>query len=176
VFLSFHSVISAVKLFFPSSCPLILNKKGFMSREIRKAQANDAPFLHEICSLVLQSRPDLRGKAETELTAMAHWEITLRANPAFVAWENGERAGAVWLYGENEAVKRYFTLRGIGVLPAHQKRGIGTALLQHALEYCRQQMASVVTLEVAPDNVAAISLYRKSGFELTTLIMQHKFE
>jgi ribosomal protein S18 acetylase RimI-like enzyme len=145
-----------------------------MLREILEAQPGDAPFLHKICLTVLRSRPDLAGKTEIELAAMAHWEITMRARPAFVAWENGERAGALWLYGEGETTDRPFMLRGIGVLPSCQKRGIGTALLQYALAYCRQQSAGMITLEVAPGNVAAINLYKKFDFEPFSLTMRYK--
>jgi len=53
------------------------------------------------------------------------------------------------------------------IVSASKKRraGIGTSLLTHAVELSRQQGANRMFLEVASGNKAAISLYKKHGFE-----------
>lgn len=53
----------------------------------------------------------------------------------------------------------------LGVLPALRRRGIGRALLAAAAGHARQAGAERLLLEVAADNHAAISLYRRTGFQ-----------
>ena len=53
----------------------------------------------------------------------------------------------------------------IAVLPSVRRSGLGSALLQAALEHVRNSGARAVFLEVAKDNDAAQSLYLAAGFE-----------
>jgi ribosomal-protein-alanine N-acetyltransferase len=52
----------------------------------------------------------------------------------------------------------------LAVDPAHQRRGIARCLLNRWLNQAAP-LAEMAFLEVAADNVAAISLYRQHGFE-----------
>lgn len=66
-------------------------------------------------------------------------------------------------------------------------RGIGSNLMQNVMQYARASHKEKATIEVAFDNVAAISLYEKFGFSKiherknyykngkTALILQKKF-
>jgi ribosomal-protein-alanine N-acetyltransferase len=53
----------------------------------------------------------------------------------------------------------------IDVSPAFRRRGIGQMLLQEIERIFREKDAKASHLEVREDNVAAISLYRKLGYE-----------
>ena len=44
-------------------------------------------------------------------------------------------------------------------------RGIGTQMVNHLIAHARQGGVSVIELEVRSDNVSAISLCQKMGFE-----------
>lgn len=52
----------------------------------------------------------------------------------------------------------------IGVLETHRGKGIGTELVQRALEYLHSSGVRTVKLEVRPDNVPARRIYEKMGF------------
>lgn len=52
----------------------------------------------------------------------------------------------------------------IAVRSDHQKRGRGAGLLGHFLAYIAVQGVKTVLLEVAADNVPALSLYHRHGF------------
>ena len=93
---------------------------------------------------------------------------------AAVAWESDERIGAVWLRGAGEVTARYFTL-GLAVVPEHQRQGIGTFLMEYALDFCRRNGGRQVQLKVHPNNEAALRLYRRFGFEVTNLDMRLSF-
>jgi ribosomal protein S18 acetylase RimI-like enzyme len=53
---------------------------------------------------------------------------------------------------------------GMAVAEDWRGRGVGTALLDAALDWARGTSAHKVALEVWPHNDAAISLYRRAGF------------
>lgn len=52
----------------------------------------------------------------------------------------------------------------IGVHPAHQHKGIGSALLDNLIQQAQQQGAERILLEVRTDNPIAIHLYESRGF------------
>ncbi len=60
-------------------------------------------------------------------------------------------------------------LENIAVAPGAQRRGLGSALLEHFLEVVKQQGGESVFLEVRASNAAARALYAKYGFAATGL-------
>ena len=71
---------------------------------------------------------------------------------AYLLAAPGQQQGHVWI---------------MSVLVAAQARGmrLGSALMQQAITELRQQGAQQLWLSVAPENVAAIELYGKLGFQ-----------
>jgi ribosomal-protein-alanine N-acetyltransferase len=53
----------------------------------------------------------------------------------------------------------------IEVLPAFRRQGIGEKLLDEIEKIFRQKKVKASALEVREDNIAAIGLYRKSGYD-----------
>ena len=62
---------------------------------------------------------------------------------------------------------------GMMVLPEFRGRGGGRALLASALEHVRASGAHKLELQVWPENVAAIELYKSAGFEVEGLRRSH---
>ncbi|WP_296204652.1 ribosomal protein S18-alanine N-acetyltransferase [Psychrobacter sp. UBA3962] len=54
----------------------------------------------------------------------------------------------------------------IGTHPDYQRRGLAAALLQALIKVMPQRQLERILLEVRQDNVAAIALYKKMGFEV----------
>ncbi|MBN9386767.1 MAG: GNAT family N-acetyltransferase [Chloroflexi bacterium] len=149
-----------------------------MSREptIRPAGETDKPFLAEMLVLTLQTQPQFRDRPAVDLQALAGFELVgwqAGRDFAFVAWFGEERVGAVWLNGGGEIGGKTFTL-GIAVLPQYQGQGIGTLLMEHALDFCAKNQALSLDLKVHPTNKKAIRLYRRCGFEPTMLEMKKR--
>ena len=94
-------------------------------------------------------------------------EATLRASVA------AERQAAV--FGVFEDMARYhprephWYLPLIGVDPAHQRKGHGAALLQHALQQCDRDH---VPAYLESTNPANISLYERHGFSVIATIQR----
>jgi len=55
----------------------------------------------------------------------------------------------------------------IAVLPEHQRKGLGQALMKEAMRGMEQHRARECYLEVRVSNTAAINLYKKLGFEVS---------
>lgn len=55
-------------------------------------------------------------------------------------------------------------ITNIAVFLDYRKRGVGTALLNKSISYCKSNKLSFISLEVRASNNAAIHLYTKNGF------------
>ena len=101
--------------------------------------------------------------------------LSREGNELFVAelGEGGEIAGYVW-FGVSD---RPFSGVSVGwiydilVLPAHRGKGVGEALLMHALEVSREKGFDQVGLMVNAKNRVAAALYEKLGFKAEYLVM-----
>ena len=56
---------------------------------------------------------------------------------------------------------------GVCVLPSHQRRGIGSYILDFLVLYAKADALSFLRLTVDKDNTSAIKLYEKKGFEVS---------
>jgi ribosomal-protein-alanine N-acetyltransferase len=57
----------------------------------------------------------------------------------------------------------------VATLPPFRRRGMARALLEHAIDFAREQKVRSILLEVRRSNAAAIRLYRTFGFSATAL-------
>lgn len=79
-----------------------------------------------------------------------------------VAEHNGKIVGIA--SGEIIGKSGLAKLSSLGVHPAHQRQGVGKALLQEFIQHCRQEGCHKVTLNTIPVLIPAINLYLKCGF------------
>ncbi|MGH3856085.1 MAG: ribosomal protein S18-alanine N-acetyltransferase [Pseudonocardiaceae bacterium] len=86
-----------------------------------------------------------------EALAAGHYYLSAREGDALVGYVGLARVG------------REAEVHTLAVDPAHQRRGIGRALLRAALDHAGE---ASVFLEVRTDNESAIQLYRSEGFEV----------
>lgn len=77
-----------------------------------------------------------------------------------VARCGGEAAGYIGMY----QVLEEGDITNVAVFPAHQKRGVGQALVSALLRAAAERGIRQMTLEVRVSNEAAIRLYEKNGF------------
>jgi len=57
-------------------------------------------------------------------------------------------------------------INNIALHPDFRRKGIGETVLRWVLDQIQKQGINLVSLEVRPTNVAALSLYRKLGFRI----------
>jgi ribosomal-protein-alanine acetyltransferase len=84
---------------------------------------------------------------------------------SLIARENGEIVGFIvgMMYPDRKAVNGHILT--IDVSPSHRRKGIGQMLLQEMESIFAQKGVQACLLEVREDNIAAISLYHKSGYK-----------
>ncbi|TAL96444.1 MAG: GNAT family N-acetyltransferase [Rhodanobacter sp.] len=96
-----------------------------------------------------------------------HLEDQPANNFLFVAEDaDGERVGFI----ELQKAQDFFTgrtnchINNVVVVPRHEGRGVGKALLAHAEDWAREHHCALVTLAVFPGNERARALYETSGY------------
>ena len=139
-----------------------------LERSVRQADAADAPFLQRMIWEALLASPNLfeelgsEAIREHEERYWRNW--TPDSAPAFVAHDgNGDAIGALVLY-RNENGEGLSWRVGMAVVQGARGKGIGEALLRHALGYARDEGGRELNLFVDKENDRAINLYRKVGF------------
>lgn len=75
-----------------------------------------------------------------------------------------EQGGEIRAYAVLMPVLEEAELLNIGVAAGQQRKGLGRAILSEMLEVAREKNMRRVFLEVRSSNVAALALYRSTGF------------
>ena len=82
----------------------------------------------------------------------------------FVAEEGGAIVGRLSIARDQHPASRHVADLGLMVAASHRRQGIGTALLQAAVQWARSGGVQKLELHVFPWNTAAIALYERFGF------------
>ncbi len=88
---------------------------------------------------------------------------------------HGERAEGVFVWEEEGQVQGYITTRidpeskigwipNLAVRPEYQSRGLGRKLMDHALDYLRQQGMEAAKIETLAQNAVGSQFYPSTGF------------
>ena len=85
-----------------------------------------------------------------------------------VAQEAGVILGHVQMVPTDEPGS--IEIKSIAVVEGMRSQGIGSALLQGALDHCRRQGAKVVSLATAAASIDALKFYQRNGFRLRRVI------
>lgn len=134
---------------------------------IRKLSVDELPSeLNEKELMHVERAKEVFGKVTESILARG-------GNEFYVAESEGAMAGYVW-FGVSE---RPFSGMKMGwiydilVLPEHRGKGIGEALMRHAIRVSREKGFEQVGLMVNAKNKVAGSLYEKLGFQTEYRIM-----
>ncbi|MBI1211177.1 MAG: GNAT family N-acetyltransferase [Alphaproteobacteria bacterium] len=135
-----------------------------MSVEIRFAEPDDADA---VATLLIELGYDVTSpRIRQSLSAMKP-----NLDPVFVASNKGEIVGMVslivcrWIQWEKPIAR----VPAMIVHDAHQRRGVGRALVEHAVTHARQLGCGAIELTSANDRAYAHAFYRDIGFAQTSL-------
>jgi len=92
-------------------------------------------------------------------------DVAVDKDGILVAEVDGEAVGYISCRPDRESGIGW--IANFAVLPAHQKRGLGRALMDAALDYLRQQGMEYVKIEALEQNEIAPRFYSKLGFQET---------
>ena len=143
-----------------------------MNITYREAEPSDAGKFLEYCKIVGSETDNLTFGAEglpLTISQEADFIRKFAGNPGsimIVAFDEGELIGT----GAVSVVsgKPRFAHRreiAISVRKDYWGKGIGTGIMNVLMDFARKSGTEVLELEVRSDNEAAISLYKKFGFE-----------
>ncbi|HPD39445.1 MAG TPA: GNAT family N-acetyltransferase [Mesotoga infera] len=83
----------------------------------------------------------------------------------------GDAVGYIWLHiAPGEGLKKAF-IYDLIIFEKFRKRGYGRAALVALEEYAKEKGIASISLHVFAHNAAALSLYRKMGYEVTSMNM-----
>jgi putative acetyltransferase len=135
---------------------------------VRRAEAADAEALHSVHA----TPRAIAGTLQLPFPSVDAWKKRLADFAAddymLVATIAGEVVGLLDLRGVSKSPRRrHAGTIGMAVRDDRQGRGVGTALMQAAIELADRWLNyQRLELTVYTDNLAAIHLYRKFGFAI----------
>jgi len=147
---------------------------------VRKAEVKDAPKTRELFLELLKSYPkaylstwEEEKKLDVGDEVAKLKKISRRPTSNFFVAEVGNKiVGMVICHGhEKRKIRHQATVEKLGVLPEYCRRGIGTLLLKHLLDWVRDETKiSRLDLWVILSNPKVLSFYQKFGFEKEAVI------
>ena len=126
---------------------------------IRPAEACDARAMAELFAAVAAERTGIATEPPVDIDERAV-QFARTADGSVVVVADGQIVGMLHI----EVSRHGFGEFGMLVDRDWRGRGVGSALVQAAISRARSQGLHKLCLEVFVHNMAAIALYRKSGF------------
>jgi RimJ/RimL family protein N-acetyltransferase len=124
---------------------------------IRPATDADRVPAAQLLADIAEERDGLATEPPIDIES---WAATFSLAGFFLADADGQIIGSIYV----GASRFGFGEIGMGVARPWRGCGVGTALLDTAIGYARDQGLHKLSLDVFPHNAAAIALYRKFGF------------
>ncbi|MGX7025246.1 GNAT family N-acetyltransferase [Vagococcus hydrophili] len=91
--------------------------------------------------------------------------LQLCEDSSFIIYEDNKPAG-ITLYGDKIINNQKIAwVGGLAVHPDFRKNGIGVSLLNQVEEIAKKSDVETITLEVITENMGALKLYEKNGYE-----------
>jgi putative acetyltransferase len=126
---------------------------------VRPAEVADARPMAELFAAVAEERTGIATEPPVDVDARTV-QFTASIAESIVAAADGQIVGMIHV----EASRHGFGEFGMLVDREWRGRGVGSALIQAAIDWAREQGLHKLSLEVFTHNTAGIALYRKFGF------------
>ena len=147
-----------------------------MKVEISFATAADLPYLADLLAELFTLESDFQPERDKQMNGLR----LILDNPSlgrlFVLRIGGKVAGmanALITISTAEG-GRVLLLEDVIVRSEHRGGGLGRRLIEHVLQWAREQGMTRVTLLADIDNRAALDFYRKLGFENSNMTVLRK--
>lgn len=126
---------------------------------IRPARDEDRVPLASLFAAVAEERDGIAAEPPVDVVRRA---AAFELDATLVATARDDVVGGIWIDGP------FFGFGELGMLVARgwRGRGVGSALVEAAIEWGQGRGLHKLSLAVFPHNRAAIALYRKHGFEV----------
>jgi len=136
---------------------------------IRLARNDDLPTIVDIYNQAIPSKQSTGDTQPVRVEDRLAWfgEHLPDKHPIFVAEAEGQLAGwcSLSAYRAGRAAFRFTAEISYYIAPAYHRRGIATALVEHALAACPALQIRHLFAIVLESNEASLRLLEKMGFE-----------
>jgi RimJ/RimL family protein N-acetyltransferase len=136
---------------------------------VRRAEPGDAQALKELGDAV-GSEPEgwlVTTNGWRDVSDERRYLRAIRRYPnaaVYVAEDEGRIVGRLSIARDQHPASRHVADLGLMVAQSHRRQGVGTQLLQAAVQWGRHAGVRKLELHVFPWNTGAIALYEKFGF------------
>jgi len=139
--------------------------QGYLLRKAREEDINGVVYVN--------------GETLPEHYTLSFYNSVFTTNPdTFLVIDYNGRIVAYHMgrieYGFSLKMRPQFIKKGhvisIAVLEEHRKKGLGTALMETALDQFRKNVCEISFLEVRVSNETAINIYKKMGYSIAERI------
>ena len=117
----------------------------------------------QIAQHLFQCDADFVPPLNTRVDINDYANKIVRKAVRFEAWSDSILIGLVAVYCNDHQVRIGY-ITSVSILKAWTKKGIAAHLMEQCVMYVKSSGMHEISLEVASDNVPAISLYEKNGF------------
>jgi GNAT superfamily N-acetyltransferase len=125
--------------------------------QIRPARDDDRRALAELFAAVAEERDGIATEPPVDVEQRA---AIWRLDGAIVATAGDELVGSIFV----DASRHGFGELGMTVARPWRGRGVGSALMEAAIDWAREHGLHKLSLAVFAHNTAGLALYRKYGF------------
>ncbi|MBX5327751.1 MAG: GNAT family N-acetyltransferase [Candidatus Bathyarchaeota archaeon] len=147
-----------------------MNKASAKKKEpvtIREAEEADALEIKSVVNSVAAEKYYIIPEDSREDWRETIKEIKKRKGLIIIAQVKDKIVGMAYLVRGKFEKNKHVTSLGITILKNYRRMGIGTAMMNHLLEWSQKQEGlEKITLEVFSTNKPAINLYHKLGFKI----------
>jgi GNAT superfamily N-acetyltransferase len=139
--------------------------------QIRTATLSDVNALSDLLSILFTQEIEFTPDTQAQVRGLTRIIEQPQIGEIFVATEDEQVLGMVsLLYSVSTALgAEVATLEDMIVAPLARGRGIGDALLQHAIHHAKARGCKRITLLTDQTNLAAQHFYAKQGFSISTM-------
>lgn len=148
---------------------------------IRKATIEDAKSMVELIKKV-SDETDFLTSDSSERNISVEKEIEYLQNVSrsktdvmFICEVNKKAVGTSSLSTIDKKRIKHRAQLGISVLKEYWNMGLGSKLMRYTINYAQKSELKKIELEVRIDNLSAIELYKKYGFEIEGNIRNYFF-
>jgi rubredoxin/ribosomal protein S18 acetylase RimI-like enzyme len=147
-----------------------------MIHKIRTATESDVARCAELLEILFSQEHEFTANAEAQSRALSMIIRNPELGRIFVADIDGMIEGMVMLLFTVSTFlgRKAALLEDMVVMPAWRSKGVGTRLIDHAVDFANREGFGRITLLTDQDNDAAQRFYREHGFARSEMVVFRK--
>jgi RimJ/RimL family protein N-acetyltransferase len=141
---------------------------------LRQATANDLDFLY-----ILYMHPDINNYLLYEQMDLKTFVVTiqelLQKGELYIYESDNNCIGMCKLVNQQHRNSHCLYVGGIAIHPNYFNKGYGNKLMQLIINFAKNNGKKRLELTVATENLTAINLYKKNGFEQEGILKKYTY-